>query len=206
MAAQNQLNFSRDMEREADRVGFGVMTQAGFEPQGFVTMFEKLQQASRLNDNGSFPYLRSHPLTTERIADMQVAPAARRRTARGPQEPTMVHAMMAARARVLSYPGVDPLRAWLAEPESSGFAIPERAASCSGAVCGGAGGDRLRGPWPLPWRWPDSWRALTPGNARRPAPGTFAGRRDRACRQATFRRQPGCWPPTVRAAGGRPDC
>jgi predicted Zn-dependent protease len=37
-------------------------------------MFEKLQQASRLNDNGAFPYLRSHPLTTERIADMQVAP------------------------------------------------------------------------------------------------------------------------------------
>lgn len=55
LAAQNQLNFSRDMEREADRIGFGVMTQAGFEPSGFVTMFEKLQQASRLNDNGSFP-------------------------------------------------------------------------------------------------------------------------------------------------------
>lgn len=31
--AQNQLNFSRDMEREADRIGFGVMTQAGFAPQ-----------------------------------------------------------------------------------------------------------------------------------------------------------------------------
>ena len=68
---QNQLNFSRDMEREADRIGFGVMTQAGFEPQGFVTMFDKLQQAARLNDNGSFPYLRTHPMTTERIADMQ---------------------------------------------------------------------------------------------------------------------------------------
>jgi hypothetical protein len=54
------------MEREADRIGFGVMTQAGFQPQGFVTMFEKLQQASRLNDNGAFPYLRTHPMTTER--------------------------------------------------------------------------------------------------------------------------------------------
>ena len=61
VAVQSQLNFSRDMEREADRVGYGVMTGAGFEPQGFVTMFEKLQQASRLNDNGAFPYLRSHP-------------------------------------------------------------------------------------------------------------------------------------------------
>jgi predicted Zn-dependent protease len=40
-AVQGQLNFSRDMEREADRIGLGVLTQAGFEPQGFVTMFEK---------------------------------------------------------------------------------------------------------------------------------------------------------------------
>ena len=121
LAAQNQLNFSRDMEREADRIGFNVMTQAGFEQRGFVTMFEKLQQASRLNDNGSFPYLRSHPLTTERIADMQarvplIGPSA------GPQDPTMEHAMIAARARVLSYPGVDLLRAWTAEPELASFA------------------------------------------------------------------------------------
>ena len=72
LAIQNQLNFSRDMEREADRIGYGVMGQAGFDVSGFVTMFEKLQQASRLNDNGSFPYLRSHPLTTQRIADMQL--------------------------------------------------------------------------------------------------------------------------------------
>jgi predicted Zn-dependent protease len=35
LAMQNQLNFSRDMEREADRIGYGVMTQAGFEPLGF---------------------------------------------------------------------------------------------------------------------------------------------------------------------------
>jgi predicted Zn-dependent protease len=70
-AAQTQLNFSRDMEREADRVGFGVLSGAGFDAQGFVSMFDKLQQASRLNDDGSFPYLRSHPLSGERIADMR---------------------------------------------------------------------------------------------------------------------------------------
>jgi len=121
VAAQNQLNFSRDMEREADRIGYGVMTQAGFESRGFVTMFEKLQQASRLTDNGSFPYLRSHPLTTERIGDMQARQSLEGRPA-GVQEPVMVHAMLAARARVLSYPGVDLLRAWVAEPEATGFA------------------------------------------------------------------------------------
>lgn len=110
---QSQLNFSRDMEREADRVGYGVMTDAGFEAQGFVTMFEKLQQASRLNDNGSFPYLRSHPMTTERIADAQA-----RQQLLPPRQvvtTSLTHAMMSARAQVLVKPGVDALRAMAAQ-------------------------------------------------------------------------------------------
>lgn len=119
VAAQSQLNFSRDMEREADRIGLGVMTQAGFDPRGFTGMFQKLQQTSRLNDNGAFPYLRSHPLTTERIAEMQ----ARQPEAAAPAaKPSLEHALISARARVLSNPGVDRLRAWAAEPEATGFA------------------------------------------------------------------------------------
>ncbi len=110
-AVQSQLNYSRDMEREADRIGFGVQTQAGFAPQGFVSMFEKLQQSSRLNDSGGFPYLRSHPLTTERIADMQ---SRVRQSGEGTLQPqaTPEHAMVAARARVLSNAAVDALRIW----------------------------------------------------------------------------------------------
>ena len=117
VAAQSQLNFSRDMEREADRIGLGVMTQAGFDPQGFVTMFDKLQQAARLNDNGSFPYLRSHPMTTERIAEMQ----SRQSLGRTPAAamPTFEHAIMVARARVFSYPGVDGLRGFVADAQSA---------------------------------------------------------------------------------------
>jgi predicted Zn-dependent protease len=115
-AIQSQLNFSRDMEREADRIGYGVMTQAGFDPVGFVSMFDKLQQASKLNDNGSFPYLRSHPLTTERIADMQARQALLERRA-APLEPDLVHAMMAARSRVLSNPGPELLRTWVTQAQ-----------------------------------------------------------------------------------------
>jgi predicted Zn-dependent protease len=69
VAVQGQLNFSRDMEREADRVGYGVFTAAGYQPGGMAAMFEKLQQASRLNDSQNFPYLRTHPLTTARIGE-----------------------------------------------------------------------------------------------------------------------------------------
>ena len=136
VAMQNQLNFSRDMEREADRVGFGVMTQAGFAPQGFVSMFDKLQQASRLNDNGSFPYLRSHPMTTERIADMQ----ARQPVGAAPAvaaETSMEHAMLSARARVLSNSSADALRQAAAEagnPALPGWPAPRQAATLYAAA------------------------------------------------------------------------
>jgi predicted Zn-dependent protease len=116
LAMQNQLNFSRDMEREADRIGYGVMTQAGFEPLGFVTMFDKLQQASRLNDNGSFPYLRSHPMTTERMADMQARQQLAGRNV-PPAPPSLEHVLVTARARVLSQGSVDALRARVAEAQ-----------------------------------------------------------------------------------------
>ncbi|MDO5625694.1 MAG: M48 family metalloprotease [Pseudomonadota bacterium] len=116
---QQQLNFSRDMEREADRIGYGILTQAGFAPQGFVSMFEKLQGATRINDKGDWPYLRSHPLTTQRIADMQQRQQTLPRQAGAP--PDLETLMLAARARVLGRPGVDVLRAWAGEPAQAGF-------------------------------------------------------------------------------------
>jgi predicted Zn-dependent protease len=127
VAIQTQLNFSRDMEREADRVGFGVATQAGFEPAGFVTMFEKLLHASRLNDSGGFPYLRSHPLTTERIADMQsrqqLLPA---RADAGVID--LRHSLLSARARVMAQPNVDALRHF-SQDGNSQHATPARQAA-----------------------------------------------------------------------------
>lgn len=133
VAAQAQLNFSRDMEREADRVGFGVARQAGFAPQGFVSMFEKLQQANRNNDSGNFPYLRSHPLTTERIADMksripEVSPAQ--------NVANLEHAIVSARARLLSNASVDGLRSWNAEAAPARLeklSLVQRVASLYGA-------------------------------------------------------------------------
>jgi predicted Zn-dependent protease len=145
LSAQSQLNFSRDMEREADRVGFGVMTQAGFEAQGFVSMFDKLQQASRLNDSGAYPYLRSHPLTTERIADMQsrlpLGTAVVSQTI-----PTASHAMLTARARVLSNPGIDALRNW--QTQADGAALETDPPAVQAGVLYGAAmaASRMRDP------------------------------------------------------------
>ena len=68
---QSQLNYTRENEREADRVGLQTMYAAGFSPQGMASFFERLQAQSRVYENNAPAYLRTHPLTFERIADMQ---------------------------------------------------------------------------------------------------------------------------------------
>ncbi|CAM9432837.1 unnamed protein product, partial [Phaeothamnion confervicola] len=71
-AIQGQLGYSRDFEREADRIGFTTLQAAGFDVRGMPAFFEKLQRYTRISDDGRAPgYLRSHPLTVDRIADAQ---------------------------------------------------------------------------------------------------------------------------------------
>lgn len=71
LSIQNQLNFTREYEREADRIGFETLVKAGFDPRGMPGFFGKLQRTNRLSDTNAPAYLRTHPLTSERIADME---------------------------------------------------------------------------------------------------------------------------------------
>ncbi|HET9462778.1 MAG TPA: M48 family metalloprotease, partial [Thiobacillus sp.] len=68
---QNQLNYSRDYEREADRLGYEMLTRGAYDPRGMSGFFNRLERANRFYDSSAPAYLRTHPLTTERIADMQ---------------------------------------------------------------------------------------------------------------------------------------
>ncbi|MGF6377277.1 putative Zn-dependent protease [Paraburkholderia atlantica] len=68
-AVDSQLRFSRSAEQEADRVGFLLLAGAGYDPYAMPTFFHRLDRAA-LNDNGIPAYARTHPLTGERIADM----------------------------------------------------------------------------------------------------------------------------------------
>ncbi|MDH3319026.1 MAG: M48 family metalloprotease, partial [Betaproteobacteria bacterium] len=71
-AIQQQLGYTRDFEREADRIGMQTLQAAGFDVRAMPSFFEKLQRNGRLGDDGTMPgYLRTHPMTTERIADAQ---------------------------------------------------------------------------------------------------------------------------------------
>jgi predicted Zn-dependent protease len=100
-AAQAQINYTREFEREADRIGFGVLQGAGFATSGQALMFERLDQAFRVNDSGGFAYLRTHPLTSDRISEARTRTLLPGSTA---ARPPMLHAVMAARARVLMDP------------------------------------------------------------------------------------------------------
>ncbi len=68
---QSQLAYSRDFEREADRVGYQTMEKSGFDVRGMGAFFERLQKAGRLYESNAPVYMRSHPMTVERISDMQ---------------------------------------------------------------------------------------------------------------------------------------
>ncbi len=68
---QSQLDFTRAHEKEADRIGMSILISAGFDPHGMSAFFEHLQKAGRFQENGAPSYLRTHPITYERIADIE---------------------------------------------------------------------------------------------------------------------------------------
>lgn len=61
--------FSRDDERESDRLGVQYMYDAGYDPMGMATMFEKLMAESRSRPGAIEQFFSTHPLTQDRIAD-----------------------------------------------------------------------------------------------------------------------------------------
>lgn len=69
-AIQSQLGYTRDFEREADRLGLQTLEGAGYDVRGMPSFFERLQRSSRFYENNAPSYLRTHPLTGERISDM----------------------------------------------------------------------------------------------------------------------------------------
>lgn len=66
---QQQLNFSRANEEEADRVGIEILAGSGLDPQAMPAFFERLQTWGRLNETNLPEFLQTHPVTTNRIAD-----------------------------------------------------------------------------------------------------------------------------------------
>jgi len=69
VAAQQQINFTRANEYEADRVGVGILARAGFDPNGMPSFFETLAQKTGPLAARAPEFLRTHPVTVNRIAE-----------------------------------------------------------------------------------------------------------------------------------------
>lgn len=66
-----QLNYSRNQEREADRIGMQYMYAAGYNPQSMADFFEVMHRAtSRISFLPDFWF--THPLTTERMSEARL--------------------------------------------------------------------------------------------------------------------------------------
>ena len=70
-ALSSQLAFSRDNERDADRVGVQILERSGFDTHAMPVFLDRLQRSTRSLETGAPSYLRTHPITYERIADVQ---------------------------------------------------------------------------------------------------------------------------------------
>lgn len=70
IGVQNQLDYTREHEREADRVGLQILNSGGFDVRAMPAFFATLQRGTRFAEGSAPSFLRTHPLTSERIADV----------------------------------------------------------------------------------------------------------------------------------------
>jgi beta-barrel assembly-enhancing protease len=68
-SVQFQINFTREHEAEADRVGMQNLAEANYDPRSMPTFFERMQQSTRYYGQNVPEFLRTHPVTASRISD-----------------------------------------------------------------------------------------------------------------------------------------
>lgn len=68
---QMQLNFTLEHEKEADRIGMQTLAEAGYDPRGMSSFFERLRLQEQIQNNNIPSFLRTHPVNEERIAEAQ---------------------------------------------------------------------------------------------------------------------------------------
>jgi predicted Zn-dependent protease len=71
VGAAVQLKYVRRFEQEADHVGLDLMRAAGFDPGGMPSFLRIVLHAQQLNPTQMPPYFQSHPLTEDRVAELE---------------------------------------------------------------------------------------------------------------------------------------
>lgn len=111
---QQAINYTRQNEYEADRVGIQVLSRAGFDPAAMAEIFQRLARASRGPERAIPEYLRTHPVTTARIAEARQRAEALKQPASVPMSAAPLHPALSGLRDRLPVPtakeGGDPLR------------------------------------------------------------------------------------------------
>jgi predicted Zn-dependent protease len=100
LAQQFQINYTRQSEAEADRIGIALLARGGYEPEGMTRFFERLQLITRAMGEGPPEYLRTHPLTVNRIAEARTR--AEQLQPRGERDGTDFHFVQARLRAMIS--------------------------------------------------------------------------------------------------------
>lgn len=112
-AIDRQLGFSREAEQEADRNGVEMLRKAGYDPSGMAAMFGRLTSAASLNEGrGGGAYASTHPLSLQRMTDMQ-----NRIRQYGPASPQSEDEFWFIRAKARVLQAVDPRQLRQAEDQ-----------------------------------------------------------------------------------------
>ena len=104
---QSRLDYTREYEREADRTGVELLNKSGFDARGAVSFFERLQRNNRVYETNAPQYLHTHPLTSDRIADIQNR-VDQLPTKKSPD--SLDFQLVRAKLRALYHPAKDALR------------------------------------------------------------------------------------------------
>ena len=115
-AMQQQINFTRANENEADRVGMGFLASAGFDPYGMPDFFETIGRRTTItagNRDALPEILQSHPVAANRIAESRARAAQFKDVHPSPE--SVSYSVTRERLRVLSTPPEDNVRRYYAE-------------------------------------------------------------------------------------------
>jgi len=96
---QNKLDFTRANEKEADYIGIALLSKSGYDPFSMASFFEKLAKNSRLYGKSAPEFLRTHPVSKNRVAD---ARSRARTLPRHPQKSQKTYLLIRSRLRVLT--------------------------------------------------------------------------------------------------------
>ncbi len=121
--AQHQINFTREHEYEADFLGIQLLSQSGFDARAMASFFEKLQERSRFAGSELPEFLRTHPVTPNRITESRARAASLGPASDNPD--SLGYTLARVRLEVRSSADLDALnrryhQAQAADPRASG--------------------------------------------------------------------------------------